>query len=125
MKPESQFGRPTDADRALLERLLGADFPGRDALVPMIHNVLVRTINEDGGLELQSQVGGKALVIKRVPVEAEAKDQDGVVIHALLHVVDGRPIELEIYKDDGSTIKRMPLASAFELIVLPPVPKRS
>ena len=108
-----------------MERLLEAEFPGRDELAPMIHTILVRTIDEDGGLELQSQTGGKVPVIKRIPVEAEAKDQDGFVIHMLLHVVDGRPIEFEIYKDDGSRVKQMPPASAFELIVLPQVPNRS
>jgi hypothetical protein len=51
-------------------------------------------------------------VVKRIPVEAEAKDDDGFTVHALLHVVGRRPIELEIYKDAGSTVKRMPPASA-------------
>jgi hypothetical protein len=103
--------------------LLEAEFPGRDELAPMLRLVLVRTIDEDGGLELQSQIEGKAPVVKRVPVEAEARDEDGFTIHALLHVVDGRPIELEIYKDGGS-VKQMPSASAFELIVLPPMPEK-
>jgi len=39
-----------------------------------------------------------------------------------LHVKDGQPAELEIFKDDGSPVKRMPSPSAFELIVLPPAP---
>jgi hypothetical protein len=84
----------------------------------------LRTIDEDGGLEFRSDVGGEAPVVKRIPVEAEAKDDDGFRVHALLHVVGGRPTELEIYKDDGSRVKRIPPASAFELIVLPPVPSK-
>jgi hypothetical protein len=122
---ESDFRKPTDEERSLLERLLEAQFPGRDELAPMVRNVLVRTIDEDGGLQLQSEVSGEAPVVKRIPVEAEAKDSDGFRVHALLHVVGGKPTELEIYKDDGSTVKRMPAASAFELIVLPPVPNRT
>jgi hypothetical protein len=63
-------------------------------------------------------------VVKRIPVEAEGKDEDGVVIHMLLRVVDGRPIELEFFREDGATIKRMPAPSGFELIVLPPMPQK-
>jgi hypothetical protein len=122
---ESDFRKPTDEERSLLECLLEAQFPGRDELAPMVRNVLVRTIDEDGGLQLQSEVSGEAPVVKRIPVEAEAKDSDGFRVHALLHVVDGRPTELEIYKDDGSTVKRMPAASTFELIVLPRILNRT
>jgi hypothetical protein len=121
---ESDFRKPTDEERSLLERLLEAEFPGRDELAPMVRNILARTIDEDGGLELRSEVSGEAPVVKRIPVEAEAKDDDGFRVHVLLHVVGGRPTELEIYKDDGSRVKRMPPASAFELIVLPPVPSK-
>jgi hypothetical protein len=122
---ELDFRKPTNEERALLERLLEAEFPGRDQLAPMVRNLLVRTIDEDGGLELRSEVSGEAPVVKRIPVEAEAKDDDGFRVHALLHVVGGRPVELEIYKDDGSTVKRMPPPSTFELIVLPPVPSKA
>jgi hypothetical protein len=122
MNVESDFRKPTDDELWLLERLLQAEFPGRDELAPMVRSVLVKTIDEYGGLELRTEVSGEAPVVKRIPVEAEAKDEDGFGIHALLHVVGGRPVELEIYKDDGSIVKRMPPASAFELIVLPPVP---
>jgi hypothetical protein len=66
---------------------LEADFSGRDELVPLLRNVIVRTIDEDDGLELKSRVQGKAPVMKRIPVEAEGKDEDGVMIHMLLHVV--------------------------------------
>jgi hypothetical protein len=69
-------------------------------------------------------VPGAVPVVQRIPVEAEAKDEDGTVIHALLHVVNGRPTELEIYSESGTPAKRMPPASAFELIVLPPMPSK-
>src|SRR5271154_437394 len=94
-KTESEFREVTTEERALLERILEADFPGRDELAPLLRSALARTIDEDGGLEIKSQADGKAPVVKRVPVEAEAKDVDGVVIHMLLHVVDGKPVELE------------------------------
>jgi hypothetical protein len=121
---ESTFRKPTDEERSLLERLLEAEFPGREELAPMVRNILVRTIDEDGGLELRSQVEGQSRVVKRVPVEAAAEDEDGVVIHVLLHVVDGRPVELEFFREDGATVKRMPSPSALDLIVLPPMPDK-
>jgi hypothetical protein len=124
MAGEARFRNPTDGEQALLNRLLEAEFPGKSELAPMMRLVLVKTIDEDGGLELRSQVEGKAPVVKRIPVEAEGKDEDGVVIHMLLHVVDGRPVELEFYRDGVGTVKTMPPASAFELIVLPPMPPK-
>jgi len=124
MTAETMYRKPTDAEQALLDRLLDDDFPGRDELTPLLRLVLVKTIDKDGGLELQSKIEGKAPVVKRVPVEAEGKDEDGVLIHMLLHVVDGRPVELEFYKDDAGAIVKMPSPSAFELIVLPIQEKR-
>src|SRR5690348_3882025 len=93
---EEGFREPTDGERKLLMRLLQADFPGRTELASLVESSLVKIIDEDGGLELRAQREGKALVTKRVPVEAEASDSDGVTIHMLLHVVDGKPTELEI-----------------------------
>jgi len=124
MSPETEFSKPTDEERALLDRLLEAEFPGRDELAPLLHQLLVKSIDDDGGLELQSKIEGKASVVKRIPVEAESTDKDGAVIHMLLHVVDGRPVELEFYRDGIGTIKTMPPPSTFELIVLPPMPEK-
>jgi hypothetical protein len=122
---ESEFREPTKAERDLLQRLLEAEFPGRDELVTLVQDIRVRPVDEVGSLELRSQRSGTAQVVKRIPVEAEAVDADGFSIHALLHVVNGRPVELEIFKDDGSCVKQMPPPSAFELIVLPPMPQQT
>lgn len=119
---EHQFREPTAVERALLERLLEANFPGRKELAALLENVLVRTIDEHGGLELESQVEGKAPVVKGVPVEAEGKDEDGATIHMLLYLEEGRPVELEFFREDGETVKTIPAPSHFELIVLPPIP---
>ena len=109
MNPQAQFRKPTKEEQTLLQRLLEAEFPGKEQLAPMVQDMLVRPIDEAGSLELRTQANTRATVIKRIPVEAEAKDKDGVTIHVLLHVVDGRPIELEIFKDDSSRIKYMPV----------------
>jgi len=122
MKPEMEFRKPTPIERSLLVRLLEADFPGKEELRLLLRDALVRTIDEDGGLEIKTVAEGSAPVIKKIPVEAEAKADDGIVVHALLHVHDGRPTELELYREDGAHVARIPPASAFELIVLPPAP---
>ncbi len=124
MNAEPQFRDPTPYERSLLDRLLEADFPGKTELLPLLRQISVRVLDEDGGLEIKSEVPGKAPVVQRVPVEAEGKDEDGATIHVLLHVVEGRPVELEIYKDAITSVKRMPPVSEFEVIVLPPPPEK-
>jgi len=123
MQTGQQFREPSVAERSLFNRLLEADFPGNVELGALLETALVRTIDEDGSLEIQSAPEGAAPVIKRIPVEAEAASDDGVIVHVLLHVVDGRPIELELYREDGKRVERIPPASAFELVVLPPAPE--
>jgi len=122
---ESEFRQPNKTERDLLQRLLETEFPGRDELASLFQDIRVKTVDEVGSLELQSRRSGTAKVIKRIPVEAEARDTDGFNIHVLLHVVNGRPVELEIFKDDGSCVKQMPPPSAFELVVLPPMPRQA
>lgn len=119
---EENFRRANSKELALLKRLLEAKFPGRDDIMAMIPGLRVRPVDAEGSLELQSNSEISARVIKQVPVEAQAKDQDGFDIHVLLHVISGKPTELEIFKDDGSSIKQMPDPASFEVIVLPPAP---
>jgi len=119
---DNLFRSPSDDERALLSRLLEPTFPGRDDISRILAGVKVRTIDEQGSLQLHSDVPGMLTGIKAIPVEAEANDVDGYAIHVLLHVVHGRPDELEIYKDDSSAIQQMPSPSAFEVIVLPAAP---
>lgn len=125
MQTENQFRPPTTSEQHLLNRLLEIEFPGRDELAQMFGDLAVRTLDDDGCLELRSRTEGRANVVKQVPVEAEAKDEDGVTIHVLLHVAEGRPTELEVFKEDNSAIKRMPPAEEFALLVLPPAPNKS
>jgi hypothetical protein len=124
MELDLEFREPTQTERGMIDRLLEAEFPGKYELVQMMRTVRVRTIDEDGGLELQTaELGDRALVLQRIPVEAEAKAKDDrMTVHVLLHVVDGKPVELEIYRNDGGRVKELPSPSEFELIVLPPAP---
>ena len=121
MKIDQHFREPTSNEAGFIEQLLAADFPGRQELVKQLDGYRVRIVDDEGSLELElSDAATPATVERRIPVEADAVDEDGIHVHFLLHVVGGFAKELEIYKDDGSPIKRMPRSDNLEVIVLPP-----
>lgn len=120
MKTEQHFREPTPTEIEVIQRLLAADFPGKEEIAKQLAGSRVRIIDDEGSLELElSDRARSATVEKRIPVEADAVDEDGVHIHFLLHVVKGFAKELEVYKDDGTPIRRMPSADDLEVIVLP------
>jgi hypothetical protein len=83
-----------------------------------LHGRGVRVIDADGSLEL-SIVGTapRANVERRIPVEAEAEDVDGMTFHVLLHVVDGLVNELEIYRNDSEPMQGPIRAEALRVLV--------
>jgi hypothetical protein len=125
MTIDSEFREPTDTERALTNRLLEGDFQGKAELASLLRNALVKTSDDDGGLEFECRAEGTARVSQTIPVEAEGKDEDGANLHMLLHVREGRPHYLEFFREDGQKVKRIPHPSTFELIVLPAAPKNS
>jgi hypothetical protein len=44
--------------------------------------------------------------VRRIPVEAEYEDLDRVTVHVLLHVIDGRLNEIEVYREDSAAVGR-------------------
>lgn len=120
MTRDSGFRPPTEAETAWLHRLLTAEFTGRDEIAKQLHELQVRVIDDDGSLELKPTKDAPVATVKQsIPVEAEGRDEDGVPVYLLLFVENGYIKELEIYKADGSPIRRMPSASEFETMVLP------
>lgn len=106
-EPKDLYRPLTEWEQRIILRLLQeSPFTGRDALLAQLGHVVGQPIDEDGSLSLKCSSSLKAVVKTRVPVEGEAPDIDGVVIHYLLHVVDGKMNELEVYKDDSSKILR-------------------
>jgi hypothetical protein len=119
MKIEQDFRQPTPTEVRVVQRLLAADFPGKGELAEQLVGSRVRIIDDEGSLGFELRDATKpAAVQRRIPVEADAVDEDGIHVHFLLHVVDGFAKELEVYKDDGSHIKRMPRPDDLEVIVL-------
>lgn len=120
MKVEHHFRKPTPSELGVMQRLVAADFPGKEEIAKQLASCRVRIIDDEGSLELQlSDTASPATVRKRIPVEADAVDEDGIHVHFLLHVANGLAKELEVYKDDGSPIRRMPSPNDLEIIVLP------
>lgn len=97
----------SERERALLAHLLSFDFVGRDALNDQLQAALVSQIASESGLAFRT-AGPSAQVKQRVPVEGRyidgPLDAGGASVEVLLHVVDGRMTELEVYKVDGSPI---------------------
>lgn len=92
--------------RVILRLLMERPFAGREELLTQLDEAVARSIDDDGSVSLKCSGTVKAAVITRIPVEGEAPDRDGMMIHYLLHVVDGKMSELEVYKDDSSSVLR-------------------
>jgi hypothetical protein len=116
---EEPLREPTPLERSYLDRLLTVDFAGRREVARQLESVRVRRIDAAGSLRLAPATAKPAAVEKRVPVEGEATDIDGVPVYFLLHVVDSHAHELEIYKADGAPILRMPAPEEIQVVALP------
>ncbi len=104
-------------EQQMLNRMLSADFPGQRELKLQLDGALVDRIDDNGSLRFVLSADVAAPVERRIPVEAQSQDTDGMWIHALLHVTDGKLAELEIYKDDSSSVVNLPDANLWELLV--------
>lgn len=112
----SDFRRLSDYEAQLLGVLLSHEFPGRDELRLQVEDCLVKTIDEDGSLEFRIVTPkANASVKKRVPVEGEWDDTDGIVGHVLLHVLNGVLSELELYKEDGTVVNCPPAPASLRV----------
>jgi hypothetical protein len=88
----------------ILATLAGATFPGHDEVAQQIAIARCQTLDAQGSLALLATAAPRADVARRIPVEGEVEDVDGVTIHLLLHVLDGYIDELEIYREDGADL---------------------
>jgi len=98
--------------------LLAPAFPGRDALLHQLSGVSVVQIDTEGSLEFHVEDATVAEVARSIPVEATVRDVDDVVVHLLLHVVDGLLNELEVYREDSGPLVAPIDVRALEVIVL-------
>ncbi len=116
---EPEFRLPKARERELIDRLLEAEFAGRDELRAQVSSLTCKQILEDGTLSLRCSSGPPAPTKYRLAAEGMYKDADGMLISVLLHVdKDGLMSMLEIIRYDGFPIINPP--SARELIPLLP-----
>ncbi len=102
-------------ERAVLSQLLAAPFVGRAAVSAQLANARIVAEGHDDTRTIRFQLAPETRSldhdIPRVPVEGELADEDGTPIYVLLHVVDRRAVELEIYRADGGKIQRSRITS--------------
>jgi hypothetical protein len=114
-----EFGPLSESERRILDALFSADFPGKRELMEQANELTARPLDAEGSLALRAKPGTPAATVeRRIPVEAEVEDADGVVVHVLLHVVDGFLDELEIFREDSGPLQRPIDPEALRLIVL-------
>jgi hypothetical protein len=99
---------PSATETELLRRLLRVNFQGAETLSRQLENAFVEPIDSNGSLRLRPVDPNPATVTRRVPVEATYADADGVLVHVLIHVMDGVLDELEVYREDSGTVAVAP-----------------
>jgi hypothetical protein len=105
----------SNTDSAIAARLVSADFPGAGELRVQVSKSSFKRRDLGGALILEADLPDglpPAHVDRRVPVEAEGADSDGMTIHFLAHVVGGYLREVEIFREDGEKIRLVPPADS-------------
>lgn len=107
-------------ERSLIFHLLSISFPGCNELQEQIDESLVLYECEYcPTIELiVNRSATNAQVRRRVPVEGEGFDEDGVKIHFLVHVVEGYLSEIEFFRDDSERIRQLPEISSIKVMSL-------
>lgn len=116
---DHEFRALEENERRILERLLQHHaFDGRDELLKQLESTTARLILEHrdnyGSIELRVADPTPAGVRRRVPVEAEYRDDDGIPVWVLLHVREGAMCELEICRADGKPLISPPVPEKLE-----------
>ena len=102
----------------MLNRLLEESFPGHQELKAQILTSHFGIIDDNHSLEIIPTNSDAAPVVKTVPVEASAADEDGMPIESLLFTRHGLAYMLEILRADGGRVKCLPPVTAFNVMVL-------
>ncbi len=112
----------TVEERKLLTKLLQVEFTGHETLILQLEGVVVEELGPPNAPYLRLVVSDDAPladVARRVPIEAVAPDADGMTIHFLVHVLEGRLSELEIFREDSKEILSVPPADAVQVLKYP------
>jgi hypothetical protein len=113
----------TTLEEAIINRLLQEDFPAVEVLRRQFVDLQARPIARELSVELKVDNQVRAILKTRMPIAAEYcddepyKDLGQIHVHILLHVRGGLMSELEFYKDDGTSITRLPDVSELRIFV--------
>jgi hypothetical protein len=126
---EQDYRLPTSLESQILSRLLGINFRGRDSLTQQLEGLLVRQIDQEGSLALKVTTEARVDLPDGVAVEARYSDSEAVdswepKVNLLLHIANGALRILEIYKDDGSKIRRVPDPRELQLFSRYEIPEK-
>lgn len=110
------FRNPTTQELALLRRLLSQPFRGAEELRSQAEAALLSRADSRGSPAWRIQIPRtiqRAEVSHRTPAGAEwvAPDVDGCMVHFVVHVVDGYLDEVEVFREDGGPLNRLPQVS--------------
>lgn len=107
-------------EKFLLLHLLSVSFPGCKELQQQIEKTQVLYECENcSTIELVvDSSAAKAQVKRRIPVEGESIDEDGIKIHFLIHVINGYLSEVEIFREDSARIQKKPEISSIKTMSL-------
>jgi hypothetical protein len=110
-----------DHERKLLQTLLDhRQFDGRDQLREQLESTMARLVlaykDNYGSIELRVSNGPPSSGRRRVPVEGEYRDEDGIPVWLLLHINrEGFMCELEIVRADGKPLISPPTPDRLEV----------
>ena len=114
-------------EMSVLRHLLDKAFPGREELKKQLCSTRVAEEYPNGDpsvvLSVDRHSAPPAPVRRRIPIEAEGLDDDGVEVHILLHVLDGYLCQLELYRVDRKPVSRLPDARSLRLFSLDDEPE--
>lgn len=116
-----KFRNPTLLERAIFARLTSYEFEGREELIFQLAHCKVHVADENGSLDIKVEKYQYPDKLKKtIPTEGISSDIDGANINYLIHTREPGIVRmLEIYRDDGETIKQLPEPST---IKVPPWP---
>lgn len=102
----------TPAEHELIEKILTADPATKDRYGAQLDGALVEVIDAYGSLRISPRGAttpkGPAM---KLSTEGATNDLDGMRIELLLFARDGDLAELQIYRVDGSSLKRRAIAA--------------
>ena len=117
---EREWRAATASEEAILRKILLADV-STSALLAQLKDAKVATIDEYGSLTISPINATPDRMLARMvklPAEAQAPDVDGIDVHFLIFEQGGWLSELQIYKDDGTPIRRAFSPDQLEVLVL-------